>query len=108
MERLFKITNLYRSSFKGKNAGDPDREKLELTLCYHETMFSSQTGVGIRQQYVNVTLFDDMAKQWQLPVGTWIVGLVSMSGYPSRTEQGRLLESHYLERFIVVNDWNLL
>jgi len=108
MERLFKIRSVYRTTIKGKNEGDPERSKVELTLCYHETFFSSQSGPGIRHQYVQITLLDDNADKWQLQPGNWIVASVSMAGFESRTEPGRMIEQHYLDRYIPVTDWNLL
>lgn len=108
MERLFKIRSVYHSTFKGKNEGDAERQKVEITLSYHETYYSSQSGPGIRQQNVVVTLLDDNAANWHLSAGHWIVASVSMACHESRTEPGRMVEAHYLDRFIPVTDWNTL
>lgn len=108
MERLFKIRSVYRSTIKGKNEGDADRPKVEITLCYHETYYNSQSGPGIRYQYILVTLLDDNANNWQLQPGSWLIGSVSMSAYESRNEPGRTIEQHYLDRYIPVTDWEVL
>lgn len=108
MERLFKIHSVYRTSIKGKNMGDADRPKVEITLCYHETYFSSQSGPGIRQQYIQVSLLDEAANNWLLEPGNWIVASVGLNAYESRTEPGRINEVHYLDRYVVVTNWNLL
>lgn len=108
MERLFKIRSVYHTSIRGKNEGDPDRPKVEITLCYHETFFSSQSGPGIRQQFVQVALLDDNATNCQLQPGHWIVASVSMTAYASRSEPGRMIEQHYLDRYVPVTDWSLL
>lgn len=108
MERLFKIRSVFRSTIKGKNEGDPERPKVEITLCYHETLFSSQSGPGIRNQYIQVVLLDDNALNWQLTPGHWLVASVSMVCHESRTEPGRMMELHYLDRYIPVTDWNIL
>ena len=108
MERLFKIRSVYRTTIKPKNEGEAERPKVEVTLCYHETYFSSQSGPGIRHQYVQVTLLDDAANNWQLQPGHWLVGSVSMAAYDSRNEPGRVIEQHYLDRYIPVTDWNVL
>lgn len=57
MDRLFKITNVYRTQIDGRNPGEPARPKVELTLVYHETGFSSQTGLQIRYQSLVGPLF---------------------------------------------------
>ena len=110
MERLFKIESVYHTTFQGKNKGDAVRPKVEVTLCYHETYFSSQNGPGIRRQMVQVTLLDEAANQCQLQPGMWIVGSVSMMAYPSRNpqEQGRMMMSCYLDRYVPITNWEQL
>lgn len=108
MERLFKIRSVYHTSIKGKNEGDPDRPKVEITLCYHETYYSSQSGPSIRHQYVQVMMLDENAANCQLQPGHWIVASISMAVYNSRTEPGRMIEQHYLDRYVPITDWNIL
>lgn len=103
MERLFKITNVYRTQIDGRNPGESARPKVELTLVYHETGFSSQNGLHVRCQSVNVTLLDEYANQCQLQPGMWVVASVSQNTFPSRTEQGRMLACTFLDRIIPVD-----
>lgn len=103
MDRLFKITNVYRTQIDGRNPGEPARPKVELTLVYHETGFSSQTGLQIRYQSLVVPLFDDAARQCQLQPGMWIVANVSNTSFPSRTEQGRMNPSTFINNIIPVD-----
>lgn len=110
MDRLFKIESVYRSKIAAKNVGEPDRDKVEVTLTYHETTYSSQTGPALRRQFVQVTMFDEAARQCQLVAGQWIVGSVSLMAFPSRNaqEQGRMMTACYLDRYVVVTDWNVM
>lgn len=103
MERLFKITNVYRTEIDARNEGEARRPKVELTLVYHETSFSSQTGVQIRHQSIVVALLDDAARQCQLQPGTWIVANVSHTAYQSRTEPGRIIATTFINNIIPVN-----
>ena len=103
MDRLFKVSNVYRTQIDGRNPGEPARPKVELTLVYHETAFSSQTGLQIRYQSLVVPLFDDAARQCQLQPGMWIVANVSNTSFPSRTEQGRMNPSTFINNIIPVD-----
>lgn len=103
MDRLFKVSNVYRSEIDGRNPGEPRRPKVELTLVYHETGFSSQTGLQIRYQSIVVALLDDAARQCQLQPGMWIIANVSHSAYPSRTEQGRMNANVFINNIIPVD-----
>lgn len=110
MERLFKIASVYHTQIDGKNPADAQRPKVELTLCYHETAYSSQYGTAIRPQYVQVILLDEAATSCQLVAGQWIVASVSMMAYASnRTgEAQRMMLRCYLDRYVIVNDFSLL
>jgi len=108
MERLFKVTNVYRSDIEGRTPEEARRPKVEITLCYHETFYSSQSGPGIRKQYKLITLLDDAANNCPLQPGSWIVAAVSDVVYDSKTVQGRQSVNSYLDRFVPVTDWNLL
>ena len=108
MERLFKVKNVYRTEIPGKNPGDANRPKVEITLCYHETFYSSQSGPGIRHQYVQASLLDDAANNCQLQAGMWVVASISQAGFESRNEPGRMIQQNYLDRCVPVTDWNIL
>lgn len=103
MERLFKVSNVYRTQIDGRNPGEPARPKVEITLTYHETSFSSQNGLQVRYQSVNVALLDDNANQCQLQPGMWVVASISQNTFQSRTEQGRMLFTTFLDRIIPVD-----
>ena len=103
MERLFKVTNVYRTQIDSRNPGEPARPKVEITLTYHETSFSSQNGLLVRYQSVNVSLLDENANQCQLQPGMWVVASVSMNTFPSRTEQGRMISTTFLDRVIPID-----
>jgi len=103
MERLFKITNVYRSMIDGRNPGDPQRPKVEITLTYHETSFSSQNGLQVRYQSEVVSLLDEYANQCQLQAGMWVIASLSHSSFPSRTEQGKMIATTFLDRYIPVD-----
>ena len=103
MERLFKVSNVYRTQIDGRNPGEPARPKVEITLTYHETSFSSQNGLQVRYQSVNIALLDENANQCQLQPGMWVVASVSQNTFQSRTEQGRMLSTTFLDRIIPVD-----
>ena len=108
MERLFKVRSVYRTSIKGRNEGDAPRPKVEITLCYHETFYSSQSGPGIRHQYVQVTLLDDAADKCQLQAGMWVVANISLAGFESRSDPGRIITQGYLDCCVPISDFNAL
>ena len=108
MERLFKVQSVFRDTIEARNEGEAPRDKVEVTLTYHETYYSSQAGPGIRRQQVIVTLLDQNAVNWTLQPGSWIVGSISLAAYPHRTIAGRQNQSVYLDRYVPVTDWNVL
>lgn len=108
MERLFKVTNVFRSDIEGRTPEEARRPKVEITLCHHETFFSSQSGPVIRKQYEQITLLDDAATNCPLQPGNWIVGSVSKVAYDSKTTPGRQSVNSYLDRYVPVTDWNQL
>lgn len=103
MDRLFKVTNVFRSSIDGRNPGDPQRPKVEITLTYHETTFSSQNGLQVRYQSEVASLLDENANQCQLQAGMWVIASLSHSAFPSRNEQGKMIASTFLDRYIPVD-----
>lgn len=103
MNQIFKVTNVFRDTIGGKNPGDAPRQKVEVTLCYHETYFSSQMGLSIRRQYRQVSILDDAASNWNVPVGSWIVANLTDVAYENRTVPGRVNVITYLDNYIVIN-----
>ena len=108
MERLFKVENVFSTSFKGKKEGDPDRPKVEITLTYYETGTSQQNGPFVRKQSVVVSLIDDAARNCPFKVGQWLVACISFLKYDSQREPGRQSMQAYLDRYVVVDNVNQL
>lgn len=104
MQRLFKVTSVYRSEYTDKQG--QVQPKVEVTLCYHECGYSMQNGVTIRKQYVVTALVKEKAEQCNLVPGCWIVGSVAFGATASVNEPGRMMQSVYLDCYQTVDNWD--
>lgn len=104
MEGLCKVTNVYRSEYTNKEG--QVKPKVEVTLCFYGTMFTSESGTIIRRQVVNAAMFGDAAANCTLVPGVYVVASLTFGVTASVNDPGRMMQSIFIDRYKVVDNWD--